>query len=137
MPFLKKMEENTVVFDISSDEEPALDVAAGGDDFGWLTKLLCDDVDDSDEVVVVGEIKSKSSKVTANKNCEDDDDCVILDGDPDKPVAVDEDKADDGDDLVIVCQKGQVYSVKFYVYVKALFLFVVERREKIVIVIEF
>lgn len=108
MPFLKKMEENTVVFDISSDEEPALDVVAGGDDFGWLTKLLCDDVDDSDEVVVVGEIKSKSSKVTANKNCEDDDDCVILDGDPDKPVAVDEDKADDGDDLVIVCQKGQI-----------------------------
>lgn len=98
-----------MVFDISSDEEPALDVAAGSDDYGWISKLLCDEVDDSDDVVVVGEIKSRSSKVTANKSCEDDDDCVILDGDPDKPVAVNEDKADDGDDLVIVSQKGQVY----------------------------
>ncbi|KAJ4728352.1 RPM1 interacting protein 13 [Melia azedarach] len=99
------MEEKTVIFDISSDEEPAFEVAEG-DDLSWLTKLLYDDVEDSDEVVVVGETKSKSAKPTANSD--DEDDCIVLDGDPDKPVAVDEDQEAEGDDLVVVGQKGQI-----------------------------
>ncbi|XP_031250211.1 uncharacterized protein LOC116108071 isoform X1 [Pistacia vera] len=109
------MGESHVVFDISSDEEKGFDEPEG-DDYSWLSKLLRDEVDDSDEVVVVGEIKSKSSKSTVSN--EDDDDCVVLDADPDKPVSADNDKAREGereregdgeeDDLVVVGEKGQV-----------------------------
>ncbi|CAL1394650.1 unnamed protein product [Linum trigynum] len=64
------------------------------DDHNWLEELLQaidKDMDGSDGVVVVGEytppklkLKScRSSKLV--RDFEDDDDCVILDGDPDKP----------------------------------------------------
>ncbi|XP_044492506.1 uncharacterized protein LOC123216186 [Mangifera indica] len=109
------MGESHVVLDISSDEEKAFDEPEG-DAYSWLSQLLCDDVDDSDEVVVLGEIKSKSSKSTVND--EDDDDCVVLDADPDKPVSADNNKASEGegegdgdgeeDDLVVVREKGQI-----------------------------
>lgn len=100
-------ENNPVVLDISSDEEAALEEPIGND-YSWLSRLLADDVDDPDEVVVVGEVKSKSSKPAAN-NDGDDDDCVVLDGDPDKPAAPVDDQESEGDDLLIVGQKGQVY----------------------------
>ncbi|KAK3193334.1 hypothetical protein Dsin_024644 [Dipteronia sinensis] len=100
------MDQNLVIHDISSDDEPALDEPIV-DDYSWLSRLLCDDVDDSDEVVVVREVKSKFSKPAVNKE-DDDDDCVVLDGDPDKTVEAVDDQASDGDDLLIVGQKGQI-----------------------------
>lgn len=101
-------ENNPVVLDISSDEETAFDGPISND-YSWLSRLLADD---SDEVVVVGEVKSKSAKTAAIKD--DDDDCVILDGDPEKPVeSVDDGEKSDGDDLLIVGQKGQVYFLWF------------------------
>ncbi|KAJ9169690.1 hypothetical protein P3X46_017852 [Hevea brasiliensis] len=110
------MESNPVIFDISSDEESAFNEPRGGDDdHEWLTELL-ETVDkenaDSDEVLVVGEYnppkpksKSKSSKPVKDV---DDDDCVVLDGDPDKQVDVVDDAASDGDDVLVVGQKGQI-----------------------------
>ncbi|KAJ4826350.1 hypothetical protein Tsubulata_047443 [Turnera subulata] len=83
--------------------------AKGGDD------------DDDDEVVVVGEYippksKSKSRPLKAASGdgggcggADDDNDCVVLDGDPDKPAAVADDQAsDDGDDVLVVGQTGQI-----------------------------
>ncbi|KAI9182676.1 hypothetical protein LWI28_027736 [Acer negundo] len=102
------MDQNLVIHDISSDDEPALDEPIV-DDYSWLSRLLCDDVEDSDEVVVVREVKSKLSKPAVNKeDDDDDDDCVVLDGDPDKTVEAVDDQASDGDDLLIVGQKGQI-----------------------------
>ncbi|KAK2648604.1 hypothetical protein Ddye_016093 [Dipteronia dyeriana] len=100
------MDKNLVIHDISSDDEPALDEPIV-DDYSWLSRLLCDDVDDSDEVVVVREVKSKFSKQAVNEE-DDDDDCVVLDGDPDKTVEAVDDQASNGDDLLIVGQKGQI-----------------------------
>ncbi|KAI5599938.1 hypothetical protein POPTR_002G255400v4 [Populus trichocarpa] len=123
------MDSNSVVFDISSDEEPAIEEPKEfDDDCNWLTELLRtvdQEKDDSDEVVIVGEYnppkpksKSKSSNQVADIKFvldDDDDDCVVLGGDPDKPVsAVDDvcrnetDSSDDGDDVLVVAEKGQV-----------------------------
>ena len=112
-----------MVFDISSDDE-----SSGGSEepkghnFDWLAEFLgvADDGDDkpsgedSDDVVVLGEVKStgksKSSKPTVRDD--DDDDCVVLDGDPDSP-AVDGDSNPSGgsDELLIVGEKGQVIAL--------------------------
>ncbi|KAF2292671.1 hypothetical protein GH714_026586 [Hevea brasiliensis] len=78
------MESNPVIFDISSDEEPAFNEPRGGDDDH--------------------ECLSHRNRV---KDV-DDDDCVVLDGDPDKPVDVVDDAASDGDDVLVVGQKGQI-----------------------------
>ncbi|XP_044504107.1 uncharacterized protein LOC123224491 isoform X2 [Mangifera indica] len=117
------MGESQMVFDVSSDEEKGFDEPEGHD-YSWLSKLLCDEPDDSDEVVVVGGIKSKSTESTVCN--EDDDDCVVLDADPDEPLSADNDKAGEGDgereaegerdgdgdgeedDLVVVGEKGQI-----------------------------
>lgn len=105
-----------MIFDISSDEEPAFDEPrSGDDDHDWLTELLQTfdrETADSDEVVVVGEYnppkpKSKSKSSKPSKDV-DDDDCVVLDGDPDTPVGVVDDATSDGDDVLVVGQKGQV-----------------------------
>ncbi|KAH7525332.1 hypothetical protein JRO89_XSUnG0081000 [Xanthoceras sorbifolium] len=101
------MDQNPVILDISSDEEAALDEPIDDDDvYSWLSRLIPDEVDDSDEVVVVREVKSKSSKPAVNND--DDDDCVVLDSDPDKAVQTVDDQACGGDDLLIVGQKGQI-----------------------------
>lgn len=123
------MDSNSVVFDISSDEEPAIEEPKEfDDDCNWLTELLRTvdkEKDDSDDVVIVGEYnppKPKSKSKSSNQVADikfvldgDDDDCVVLGGDPDKPVsAVDDvcrnetDSSDDGDDVLVVAEKGQV-----------------------------
>ncbi|CAL5425020.1 unnamed protein product [Camellia sinensis] len=110
------MDSMPVVFDISSDEECWGErrgggedggvVGGGGDDVSWISELLEKfdrEEDNSDDVVVVGEVvlnprtRSKSS----------DDDCVVLDGNPDKPDVIENNVDDDSDDLQIVGQKGQ------------------------------
>ncbi|CAM8891489.1 unnamed protein product [Rhodiola kirilowii] len=112
------------VLDISSDEEP--DARDQQMNLDWLCDQLFQNVDDSDDVVVVGEVlnskqgvnKCLSSPVAASnadeRNVqkgdeeEDDDDCVVLEGDPDKMVAVEESREDGSDELVVVGEKGQV-----------------------------
>lgn len=118
------MDPDTVVLDISSDEEVGWSESRGicdGDDHNWLTELLDEvdrETDDSDDVVVVSEVvvnpkprlKAVSLKGLDDGDVDDDDECVILDGDPDKPVAVrnDDDDGGDSDDLLVVSEKGQV-----------------------------
>lgn len=112
------MDSGPVVLDISSDEEQDWSGSIS-DDYDWISELL-DDVDkhtddDSDDVVVVGEVnhkpKSKSSKQTLR---DVDDDCVVLDGDPDKPAAAVDDASSGSDELLIVGEKGHVCINKFY-----------------------
>jgi len=120
------MDSSPVVFDISSDEEcwgetrrGDNDTGGGGDGYDWLSEFLERDSEDSDEVELVGEVvlnpkprPNKSSGVVEKpwvKDFDDDDDeCVILDGDPDKPVVIEKDTACDEDDLFIVGEKGQI-----------------------------
>lgn len=124
------MDSSPVVFDISSDEEcwgetrrGDNDTGGGGDGYDWLSEFLERDSEDSDEVELVGEVvlnpkprPNKSSGVVEKpwvKDFDDDDDeCVILDGDPDKPVVIEKDTACDEDDLFIVGEKGQVFEVQ-------------------------
>ncbi|KAB1213816.1 hypothetical protein CJ030_MR5G017079 [Morella rubra] len=108
-----------LILDISSDDEPGgglvgAPLDGGGDDFAWLSELLdADDKEpdsDSDEVVVVGEVinakpKSKSSKLTVR---DADDDCIVLEADPDKPVALVGDEVGGSDELLVVGEKGQI-----------------------------
>ncbi|KAG6662860.1 uncharacterized protein LOC122305409 isoform X3 [Carya illinoinensis] len=111
------MDSMPVILDISSDDETGLSEPQGGegDDFDWISKLLdgADDKepgDDSDDVVVLGESinpnrKSKSSKSAAGDT---DDDCVILEGDPENPVSVVDDAVGGSDELHVVGEKGQI-----------------------------
>lgn len=108
------------VLNISSDEEEGLEEAAKEADFDWIKELLfASDGESDDDVIIVGEkkpeLKSKSSTTLAVKDDDDDedgddDDCVVLEGDPDNGVtSVDEDSTG-SDDLLVVGEKGQVYS---------------------------
>ncbi|PON37129.1 hypothetical protein PanWU01x14_322500 [Parasponia andersonii] len=104
------MEPGPVVFDISSDEEESGVTEPKGDEYDWLAEYLDSDDkksdDDSDEVVVLGEVKPKSRSKSSKPTVVDgDDDCVVLDGDPDKPVV--DDAVNDSDELLIVGEKGQ------------------------------
>lgn len=101
------------MLDISSDEEGLVsDVpkGSGSENYDWIEELFGGDgliPGDSDEVVVVKEVnaKSMSNKLVTD----DDDDCVVLDGDPEKSVSAPDDAVDGGsDDLLIVGEKGQV-----------------------------
>ncbi|KAK8614901.1 hypothetical protein V6N13_068689 [Hibiscus sabdariffa] len=111
------MGSNPVVFDISSDEEEVASALEEpeGDDYVWFSEVLKAvnrGFDDSDEVVVVGEVnpskksKSRNSSVRKDVNVEDDD-CVVLEGDPEKVVTDVNDNHEDSDELLIVGQKGQ------------------------------
>ncbi|CAM8898973.1 unnamed protein product [Rhodiola kirilowii] len=86
------MDPNSVVLDISSDEEP--------------------DGNDRQEVYNPQQSVKKSMSSPAGKKVQDwdddDDDCVILDGDPDKMVSVEENQDDGSDELVVVGEKGQI-----------------------------
>ena len=105
-----KMDQGRVVFDISSDEEES-GVTEPKGDYGWINAFLGitgeeqPDHDSDDEVVVLGEVKarSKSSKPMVRDL---DDDCVVLDGDPDKPVV--DDSVSDSDEVLVVGEKGPV-----------------------------
>ncbi|CAL1383389.1 unnamed protein product [Linum trigynum] len=121
------MDPAPVIFDISSDDEPEpgpfSEPGVGGeDDHNWLEELLQavdKDTDGSDDVVVVGEYTPPKPKLKSCRSSkpvrdfEDDDDCVILDGDPDKPdqpaAGKVKDTADsDEDELLVVGETGQV-----------------------------
>ncbi|CAA2998148.1 Hypothetical predicted protein [Olea europaea subsp. europaea] len=116
------------ILGISSDEEAGFgetrkegcDDAWDVENHDWLSKLLAE-VDantvDSDDAMVVreaipvtGESNILPLKPTAKIEDSDDDDCVILDGDPDKLLAVKDGRVniDDSDDLVVIAEKGQV-----------------------------
>lgn len=99
---------NSGPIDISSDEDASLHRDVDDDTVDWLSNLIesADSKfdDDVDDVVVIGEVNGASKK-------EVDDDCVVLDGDPDKAVSVEDDGSGSGsDDLVVVGEKGQVLS---------------------------
>ncbi|PSR94898.1 Zinc finger CCCH domain-containing protein [Actinidia chinensis var. chinensis] len=106
------MDSGPVVLDISSDEENC-------DGFDWLSELLHEAMgegDGSDDLVLVGEVamnpkqRLKSSNVEEKRPVNDlDDDCVVLDGDPDKPAESENNwGGGDSDDLLIVGEKGQI-----------------------------
>ncbi|KAG8389139.1 hypothetical protein BUALT_Bualt02G0198100 [Buddleja alternifolia] len=132
--------QGPMILEISSDEEAGFgDTRSGGGDdilgeidYDFLSKLLGDIngnkgddcCDDSDDVVFVSEVLPKqpkkprveplnpSAKVVGNE-CGEDDDCVVLDGDPDKQAVVvrngrvDHDDDNDSDDLEIIGEKGE------------------------------
>lgn len=109
--------------EISSDDDEdfSLDTL---DSFDWIADLVDradGSVEEVDDVVVVDEFTSappakqkknseslRPGRVAAGD--ESDDDCLVLDSDPDNPVSVvDKDDGGDGsDDLLIVGEKGQV-----------------------------
>ncbi|KAJ0254159.1 hypothetical protein HA466_0107020 [Hirschfeldia incana] len=106
---------NHEVVDISSDEEV--------DDFDWFNDLSSDS--STDVVEVLSELKAGSVDSRYRKPKEvleddgDDDDCVILDCDPDKTtktdavhddykLAKDDDDDDDDDEVLVVGQKGEI-----------------------------
>ncbi|XP_050363176.1 RPM1 interacting protein 13 [Argentina anserina] len=104
---------NSGPIDISSDEEE--DDAArhdvDDDSVDWLSNLIesaeskFENDADSDDVMVIGEVNA-GSKCAAK---EVDDDCVVLDGDPDEANSVEDSGSGSGsDDLVVVGEKGQV-----------------------------
>lgn len=108
-----------IILDISSDEEVGWGESGvsfdggdgyGGDGYGrddcdWLTEIF-------NEVTVVGEVISNPKQMLAKCVDDDDDgdedDCVILDGDPDKHITIQNDGGDDSDDLCLISEKGQV-----------------------------
>jgi hypothetical protein len=103
------MDSAPVILEISSDDESSL--GGVGEGFDWMSELF-DGVDEnnSDEVVVVREVnnarrKSKSLDSTAR---DADDDCVVLDGDPDNQVSVENEVSSGSDELLVVGEKGQV-----------------------------
>ncbi|RWW65417.1 hypothetical protein BHE74_00027277 [Ensete ventricosum] len=116
--------DHVVVVDISSDEEDlGLDPSHGlsFDSFEVLDRSDGRRQEESDDVVIVDEFwasaakrrKKHSGLLGPDKGSGfDDDDCLVLDSDPDKPVSVVDDKGrevgDRGDDLLIVAEKGQV-----------------------------
>ncbi|KAI7734862.1 hypothetical protein M8C21_008800 [Ambrosia artemisiifolia] len=106
------MDPKSAVLEISSDEEV--------DDHKWITELLGDD---SDDVVVVNEFdddkvkdfkKQNLKSLLVNNNNNDDvfydDECILLEKDPNAPVEVLDVSANNGDDddIVVVSEKGQV-----------------------------
>ncbi|XP_068665500.1 RPM1 interacting protein 13-like [Aristolochia californica] len=108
-----------VVVEISSDEEGDWDEY---DDLhiDWLSDFLDDDseaVDISDDIVILDELSTsqkhnslpaKPKQAVASGRLDDDDDCLVLDGDPDE-VLPKMNAADEGsDDLLIVGEKGEV-----------------------------
>ncbi|KAL1816812.1 hypothetical protein ACET3Z_019386 [Daucus carota] len=124
------MDPNAVVFDLSSDDDVGWGKNIGADDDDcdrvedckWIQDFFNDD---SDDVVFVSEVvvkpKDRKLKIVTNNyvkdfnHGDDDDDCVILDGDPDKEVEAveglktqDDATQSDSDELIVVGETGQV-----------------------------
>ena len=107
-----------VVLDISSDEEPGFEEPGFEEpsedlNFDWIREFLGmsdEESDDSDEVVLVREViperRSNCSKAIVKDV--DDDDCVVLEGDPENGVASVNEEETESDELQIVGEKGQV-----------------------------
>uniref|UniRef100_A0A1D1YBD9 1-phosphatidylinositol 4,5-bisphosphate phosphodiesterase eta-2 n=2 Tax=Anthurium amnicola TaxID=1678845 RepID=A0A1D1YBD9_9ARAE len=120
------MDQEHVVLDISSDEEDTIFDGPGKlspdyqSSFDWVVKML--ELDDApwvpEDVVVVDEISCTSSVHKVNSIQSDvakcvsaddsDDDCKVLDGDPDKPLEAIQDAGNRSDDLLIVGERGQL-----------------------------
>ncbi|KAL4364249.1 hypothetical protein GQ457_04G026810 [Hibiscus cannabinus] len=113
------MDASPIIFDLSSDDEEAATSAweePKGDDYNWLSGFL-EAVEKTsvnpDDLMVVGEVnttkKSKSPDSVDGKVAEEDDgDCVVLEGDPDKALSDVNDPQEDSDECLIVGQKGQI-----------------------------
>lgn len=130
--------QGPLILDISSDEEAGFaDIRKGGDcefgdreDVDWLSKIWFElggnMDDDSDDVVILSEEVAKSPQKSRleslkplTKLVDDDDDCIVLDGDPDKSIVVVNNKVDggdDSDDLEIVGEKGEVRIFSFLLF---------------------
>ena len=103
------------IVDVSSGEE---DVDTRGDVeyTDWLNGVMepVDDTSDSTDIVEVlsevrGGVNSQYRKPnSSNQALEDDDDCVILDCDPDKTRETTSVDDDDDDDVLVVGQKGEI-----------------------------
>lgn len=111
------MDSGPIVVDISSDDEPDdFSVSKPVDiSYDLIDQWLNDEEgkDDVNNFVDLDSVKNSASlRSKTGAVCDDsDDDIMVLDGDPDKPVAGDDDKGDGkyrSDDLCIVGQKGQV-----------------------------
>ncbi|XP_008785145.2 uncharacterized protein LOC120108571 [Phoenix dactylifera] len=116
------MGSERAVVEISSDDEDLY--PEKWDSFDWVSDLLDrDDIgaEDVDDVMVVDEFSVPPAKPTQNSESwrpargaagdESDDDCLVLDSDPDNPVSVVDDKGSGGhgsDDLLILGEKGQL-----------------------------
>ncbi|XP_074562243.1 uncharacterized protein LOC141818691 [Curcuma longa] len=98
-------DHGVVVIDISSDEEEEeQDLGLGGRR-----------EEETDVVVVLDALSAPSVKRLKQSGefvggglVDDDDDCLVLESDPDKPVLVESDQGRGGDDLLIVAEKGQL-----------------------------
>ncbi|XP_043703484.1 uncharacterized protein LOC122653644 [Telopea speciosissima] len=106
------MDPNSEIFEISSDEDGAWGEHSD-DNLDWLSELLDPggrETEDSDDVVFVSErrISKPAERPKLASEDDSDDDCTILDGDPDNPVAVVNYSADEADELLIVSEKGQL-----------------------------
>ncbi|KAK1355889.1 hypothetical protein POM88_049145 [Heracleum sosnowskyi] len=113
--------DQSVIFYFNGDDDDVgwgknLGVVDNGDevdDGKWLQEIIecfekkCDEYNDG--FLVTSDVKESSKEI--GKECEDDDDdCVILDGDPDKASGEGENVAvgDDSEELVVVGETGQV-----------------------------
>lgn len=109
-----------IIHEISSDDESAWDefVDDPPDLFSELFGSVTTEDEDSDDVVVLDGDSCVS--MIRKQNCPDsnatkggsgnasDDDCLVLDADPDNPVKVADGAANGSDDLLIVGEKGQL-----------------------------
>ncbi|KAL4369834.1 hypothetical protein HN51_014299 [Arachis hypogaea] len=120
------MEGSPLVLDISSDEEPCLEESDAKKriDYDDMIKewLVMPDEEPEQDHVVVNELGHKSNSKSKSRSSasapsmkdmqdhNDDDDCVILDGDPERAVttSVEEITTAASDELVVVGEKGQV-----------------------------
>ncbi|KAM7501523.1 hypothetical protein LguiB_000427 [Lonicera macranthoides] len=97
------MGSSRLVVEISSDEEGDGD----GDNFDCISKMLLNEqTDESDNAVILLNPKqmfqsSIGAVVKSLVKDLDDDECVILDGDPDKPVDIKNDGIHESDDLLV------------------------------------
>ncbi|CAL0299648.1 unnamed protein product [Lupinus luteus] len=107
------------VVHISSDEEQVSEEGTTESVFDWIKEFLemseGESSDDSDDVVIIGEkkpeLKLKSLTTPARKVLDgdsDDDDCVILDCDPEKGVTSVNEDSTGSDELLVVGEKGQI-----------------------------
>ncbi|GAB4834044.1 hypothetical protein Ancab_032297 [Ancistrocladus abbreviatus] len=87
------------------------------DYFDWLVNFI--EVEDEDgengrnddlnDVIIVHKVLANPKKVRRSLNAfqkDDDDDCVVLRGDLDKPLTEDSDSGSGSNDLIIVSEKG-------------------------------
>lgn len=99
------METMPIVLDISSEEEEVCweDERESTLDSYWIKKFV--DMRDEElcNVVVLSELNDQEKQ-------EEEDDCFVLDCDPENQLKCVQDSSIDSDDLLLVGEKGQVFS---------------------------